>query len=511
MNKVTDPAFRYFPVKIFAITLILPCLLLLCIEALAWLAGAGYPSSLFINEGGPDGKVYLRANYRVGQRFFPGTLARKPLPEIMAAEKPVGRMRIFVLGESAARGEQLADFSFSRMLEAAINHEKPQKIVEVINTGIPAINSWVLREFAREVVNYQADLVIVFAGHNEFIGPYGPAGVSGTPRSRAAVLTGIWASSLRLIQLLKGDRIPAELHSGWRGLEMFFKNLILPGSKAIRLCLENWQANLNDIFSVVREAGVPVIWCRVPVNQRECPPFASDESILDEQTRAAIASISQTVDKGDFAEAMHTIEKLRGDCEEHALLNYFEGQSQLALGKTIEAANCFKKALANDCFRVRTTVQFNDSAAECARLNGAREANIEQTFIENSQHGIIGSDLIYDHVHLTFKGHYLTAAALFKTIQATMPRTAEQLPQKFPEFEEMSAIMGFTSQDAIDNLVHIIGSLSRPPFSLQAGHKQRLKKLEEELGKEKQRHQPDTCIIMTRAAISGQQQQDWAA
>lgn len=510
MEKPATAKFWHLPVKIFVIAILLPGLLLVFVELAAKLAGAGYPSTLFVKETSPDGKVSLRANYRVGQRFFPGTLARKPLPEIMPAEKPAGRLRIFVLGESAARGEQLADFSFSRMLEAAINEGKQQKAVEVINTGIPAINSWVLREFVKEIVHYQADLIIVYAGHNEFIGPYGPAGVSGMARSRSAALTGIWASSLRLVQILKGDRIPTELASGWQGLEMFLKNLIMPGSNAINLCLDNWRANLNDIFTKAQQAGIPVIWCRVPVNQLDCPPFASDASKLNEQTKATIASISKSVESEDFAGAMQRIEEIRSSCGEHAQLSYLEGRSQLALGQLNEAKTCFKKALANDCFRIRTTDQFNDTAAECAAQNNVYQSNIESTFINNSQNGIIGSDLVYDHVHLTLKGHYLAAAELFASIRTVLPEAAKQLPEKFPEYEKMIALTGFTTQDAIDHLSHVIDSMSRPPFSLQTGNQLRLQKLNSELAIEKQRHNTESCIVLTRAAI-GRQPECWAA
>ena len=99
---------------------VLPVLLLGLAELACYATGIGYPASLFIKDKMPDGQTCLRINYQAARRFFPGNLARRPLPEIMPAVKPVKRLRIFVLGESAARGEKLADFSFARMLEAAV-------------------------------------------------------------------------------------------------------------------------------------------------------------------------------------------------------------------------------------------------------------------------------------------------------------------------------------------------------------------------------------------------------
>lgn len=495
--------------KVILIALVIPCLLLTGLEFAARLAGAGYPSQLFVKEKSNDGSEYLRANYRVAQRFFPGHLARKPLPEIMPTIKPAGRLRVFVLGESAARGEQLADFSFSRMLETCCNDGRSEKIVEVINTGIPAINSWVLREFAREIIDYNPDLLVIYAGHNEFIGPYGPSGLNGMPFTRKAALAGIWASSLRLIQTLKGDRIPESLSSGWKGLEMFLSNLVPPGSDAITQCQNNWRANLNDIFAIAKQAGIPVIWCRVPVNRLDCPPFASDETGFDDQTRATVASLSQAIFAQNYATASQQLQVLRNRFSRNAMLSYLEGKVALALGNRQQAAINLGEALENDCFRARTTDRFNQIAAECAQLHGAAHADVEKAFVENSASGIIGCDLIYDHVHLTFKGHYLAAHTIFKTMQSLFPQS-KQLPASFPTLDTMAEAIGYTTNDEINHLQHVIDSMSLPPFTLQPGNSERLSELKSRLAASKKALSTEACIITTRAA-TGRQPGNWAA
>ena len=496
------------PAKIFLIVLVIPAILLATLEILASLAGVGYPTRLFCKDKGSDGVDYLHTNYQAGKRFFPGRLARRPLPEIMPADKPAGRLRIFLLGESAARGEQLADFSLARQLEAALNKGSPTRVAEVINTGIPAINSWVLREFAREITGLQPDLIIVFAGHNEFIGPYGPAGISGLAANRTAARVGIWASSLRLIQILKGDRLPASLAAGWKGLEMFLQNLIFPGSAAIDVCLSNWQANLNDIFVAAREAGVPVIWCRVPVNQLDCPPFASDERNLHEPDRALIATISAQIDNGRYQEALELLAPLKKRLAGHALLSYLEGKAAFGMGDWPKAGDRCREALENDCFRVRTTGRFNDAAAACASLNRVITVDVEKAFAEESQAGLIGHDLIYDHVHLTLKGHYLAARSIYTALRSALPESTP-IPPQFPSFAEMQATLGFTSQDAIDNLQHIIESMSQPPFTLQPFNQRLLQRLNAELAMLRESHDPESCIVMTQAA-AGRQPWCWA-
>ena len=49
----------------------------------------------------------------------------------------------------------------------------PDRHFEVINCGMTAINTFCLLDFATEVVGYEPDLIILYAGHNEFVGPYG--------------------------------------------------------------------------------------------------------------------------------------------------------------------------------------------------------------------------------------------------------------------------------------------------------------------------------------------------
>lgn len=506
MSDSKTGGIRNFLFKALLICLVIPGALLASAELLLRFSGAGYPTSLFIEEKAADGKEYLRANYQVGYRFFPGTLARKPLPETFLAKKPEGVLRFFILGESAARGEQLADFSFARMLEAACNEGSDKKRVEVINTGIPAINSWVLREFAREIVNYQPDLIIIYAGHNEFIGPYGPAGVFGLARNRLAALTGIWASSLRLIQVLKGNRVPDGLASGWRGLEMFLNNLIMPGSELIDLCQNNWVANLNDIFAAAKNAGVPVIWCRVPVNQRDCPPFASDNSVLNNDDQNTLKRVADHIEAGDFKAAETMLSGLRNKHDSHALCSYYEGQIKLALGDQADAKTAFEKAVSNDCFRVRTTARFNEAAAACASSFNIASVDLEKLFAENSRHGCIGRDLVYDHVHLTLKGHYLAARGIFSAILVSR----SELPKTFPDFEKMTELIGFTAQDAVENLEHIISSMSRPPFTLQPGNQNLIASLTTELEELKKQINPEICRVVTGAS-AGRLPGNWAA
>lgn len=484
--------------------IIVPVALLVLAELVAYGAGYGYDTSLFIKDNMPDGQPCLRINYQAARRFFPGNLARRPLPEIMPAIKPEKRLRIFVLGESAARGEKLADFSFARMLETALNKGSSEQVAEVINTGIPAINSWVMREFCKEIIGYQPDALVIYAGHNEFIGPYGPASVFGLAKNRAAALTGIWASSLRIIQALKTDRLPTELARGWQGLEMFLKNSIPADSPAVTECQSNWQTNMQDIFKMAAERKIPVLWCRVPVNHKDCPPFMSDTRGISQVDQEKIKALGEKISEGDTSTAARLAGELEQTAKNHALYNYLTALLNPDTNNRTLARELFRKAVDLDCFRVRTTRAFNAAAQEQAQLHGAKKVFIDDIFAETSDRQNIGKDLIYDHVHLTVRGHYFVARGIYSAMAETPLRSRMPTGLSFPGEEEMLQLLGYSKTDAIANLEHIISSMSRPPFTMQYNNAQNLADLSKELADLQQQSDKAGDISVTRTALNRQ-------
>ena len=81
---------------------------------------------------------YFVNNDDFGLRFFPPQLARFPGPIRMAANKPAGTYRIFILGESAAMGDPEPAYAASRYLDAMLSGRYPQTHFEIVNLGITA-------------------------------------------------------------------------------------------------------------------------------------------------------------------------------------------------------------------------------------------------------------------------------------------------------------------------------------------------------------------------------------
>ena len=152
-----------------------------CLECALRLAGYGYSTAFFkpLKVAGQD---CLVDNDDFGLRFFPPALARIPVPVVMKATKPVGAIRIFLLGESAALGDPRPQFGAGRYLEALLRERFPGQDFEVVNVAMTAINSHVILPLARECAVHQGDLWVIYMGNNEVVGPFG-AGTVFSPQT----------------------------------------------------------------------------------------------------------------------------------------------------------------------------------------------------------------------------------------------------------------------------------------------------------------------------------------
>jgi tetratricopeptide (TPR) repeat protein len=254
------PAVRWLAV---ALLLVSPMVLLVGMELALRVAGYGYPTSFFVASSRPE---VLITNRQYGWRFFPRRIARTPLPMAIAKEPRPGR--ILVLGESAAMGFPDPMFSFAHQLQAL----RGGAAVEVINTSMTAINSNVIREIAAESMRLRPELVVIYMGNNEVVGPAGAA---------------LRLRHLRLGQLLSPQR---ENVSQWRGMEMFLDRQMAVDDPRLQSIHDNFRENLRGICRAALASGARVVLSTVAVNLKDNPPFAGEAA---QQAFAA----------GDFAKA----------------------------------------------------------------------------------------------------------------------------------------------------------------------------------------------------------------
>ena len=84
--------------------MLVPVIFFGLVELMLRLSGFGYSTDFLLPSEHADQPVFVQNN-QFGWRFFGREMARWPYPFSFARTKPADAVRIFVFGESAARGE----------------------------------------------------------------------------------------------------------------------------------------------------------------------------------------------------------------------------------------------------------------------------------------------------------------------------------------------------------------------------------------------------------------------
>jgi lysophospholipase L1-like esterase len=392
----------------WAILIALPFVLLGGTEIALRYAGFGQDREpLFVPS--PEQPDYLQANPRVVTRFFTDA-SQAPSVSIETAyfrrQKQPDTFRAFVQGESSAAGFPYGlGAALAGVLDQRIEREHPDREIEVISTAMAAVNSYALVDFADEIIAEQPDVVLVYVGHNEFLGILGVGSsmrLAATPGLTRAFLA---ARDLRLFQLMArayarwrpagaaptpsaGDSLMARV-AGQRSIPL--------NSETYRRGLQQFEANLGRLLAKYRAAGVPVLVGTLVSNERDQPPLA------------VLAGA-----EGDVAGAAKTAFHAAQDAE--------------AAGQHDAARDGYSWARDLDPLRFRAPAAFSDVVRRVAEANGASVVDVHAAFAGASEHGLIGERLLLEHVHPNLDGYFLLADAFHDALLGSGLLPAPEVP-----------------------------------------------------------------------------------
>lgn len=358
------------------------------------LIGIGFGGShpLFVAADDLPGR--LRPNPELMRRYFPTrgpTIGPESAP--FAEHKPAASYRIVVQGESTAAGFPYGRFaSLAELLAERLEAAFPDRDIEVVSTAMAAINSYALLDLAGEIVAISPDLVVIHAGHNEYMGVLGVGTGLTAQRSRTATLVHLRLAHRRSYQLLQAlvgaargtfaaqaaDDHPMTMMSrAARGARIAF------GSDAWRAGGRQLEANLDRLLGIYRAAGIPVLIGTQVSNEKDRPPFAS---------------ASQPA--GDTARDW-----------------YARGVSALAAGDAAAARTAFRAARDRDELPFRAPGAFDDILRGLAAKHGATLVDVQARFAAASPDGIVGHELLLEHVHPNADGYFLLADAYCEALR----------------------------------------------------------------------------------------------
>lgn len=179
------------------------------------------------------------------------------------AEKADGAFRIVCMGGSSTFGFfGRDDYTYPAILERVLRKRVATVDVEVINVGVPHMNTSNIRAMlVHEVVRYEPDVVTLYSAYND----------AGERRDESAVeAIGTWlhghlATYVALKRLVDALGGPA-LHSRWTGY--FPRSDSNHIDTQVALHVPDYERNIVDFVDVVRGIGAVPILIRQPMTAR---------------------------------------------------------------------------------------------------------------------------------------------------------------------------------------------------------------------------------------------------
>ena len=139
----------------------------------------------------------------------------------------------------------------------------------MINTGMATINSHVVRLIAEECQKIEPDIVLIYMGNNEVVGPFGAGTVFGSfSPSLTLIRLGIRLRSYRLGQLieeiLRWVGGTTQFVPEGQGMAMFRDQYVQSDDDRLQKVYTHFERNLTDIVETLRRDGAePKVWSSV--------------------------------------------------------------------------------------------------------------------------------------------------------------------------------------------------------------------------------------------------------
>lgn len=393
--------------------------------------GETYP--LFLTDKGLPGYYFTSSN--TIQRYFPKT-GEKPIEvsietQIFNQQKPKDGYRVFVQGGSSAAGFPYGlSGSITMLLDQRLKRTFPGKPIEVITTAMSAVNSYTLLDYVDEIIAQQPDAVVIYAGHNEYVGVMGVGSMFSSEFSRPVNLLMLKFKDLHLVQWLRNhlalwmqpekDEMEEEqpkrgtvMARAARGQEIPYQ------SEVYQQGIEQFHGNMALILQKYQQAGIKVLISTIGSNEKDLKPFKSGLSnktdVAKWQQLYNAVNIAFTAQQWDLA--LQKVQQLIALDDVSADAYYMQGLILQAQQQYEAARDSFVAAKDRDQLRFRAPEAMNQVIRELAQQYGAVLVDGQQKLRQNSPHGIIGNELILEHLHPNLKGYFLLAEAFYDTFK----------------------------------------------------------------------------------------------
>ena len=455
--------------------LLVPLTILFLFEMGLRIFNYGDNLDLFITDKGNSN--YLVFNPDASKRYFTdNNFATIGNLEPFKKKKDNNTIRIFVLGESTTIGyPYFHNGSFHRWLQYRLMHTFPDKNFEIINLSLTAVNSYTVLGFAKEVVNYEPDAVLIYTGHNEFYGALGAASTQYISSNRFIVNLILDLRELKLAQLIinvyesltsfhNDDK--AE-HSETRMQLMAAKQEIPYRSALYKKGVTQFETNMDAVLSLFNEHHIPVFLSNLVSNEKDLKPFISiepNDSLASAFKKDYLTGL-KALNNNDFSGAYQYLSQAEKQYNNSAFCNYYLGKVCFSRGDFEQARQYFLKAQDLDGLRFRAPEEFNTIITKlCLRYPNTHLVDTKGAFESYADHRIIGNELILDHVHPDLKGYAIMSDAFYNELRKTKVLPVGDLDNEM-SFTQLLQRMPVSRTDSIAGMDRIFNLKSHWPYN----------------------------------------------
>lgn len=379
--------------RIFKVlSLLVPVFILLFIELGLRLFSYGDKMTLFIKHPDKELKAFYRVNPKVGEKYFTKFDATGGTNDVFLRKKNENSFRLFVMGSSTVVGFPYdKNLMFSRILHEQLQDAFPEKNIEVVNTAITAINTVTLRDYIDEIVKHKPDAILFYAGHNEFYGAFGIGSNETMSQNTFVRQMHFKLMHIRLYQLVRKvvqntatniANAKGNVERGSLMKRIVAEKEIIYGSELYKKGINQYKTNLSEILEIANKNDIPVFLSDLVSNIKDLHPFypANENS----NTQA---------------------------------INFYNKAKNAERGGNYHlASELYYKAKDHDPVRFRASEEINDIIDSLGKVNNCYLIEMKEAFINASENGLVGDNLLTEHVHPNIDGQFLMANTSFKAI-----------------------------------------------------------------------------------------------
>lgn len=427
-----------------AILFLIPVIFIILLECGLRLLDYGEEYPLFIDTE-LFNKEYRMCNPAYGKKYFHGESYSSPANDMFLQTKPENGFRIFVIGSSTVYGFPYSEgVMFSRILHKRLRDSYPNHHIEVINTAITAVNSYTFADRIDEILNEEPDAILIYAGHNEFYGAQGIGSHGGLSNLRVIKLLHLHMLNYKIYQLLQnGIHKTRNILSGTTPdkkpetatlMERIVKNKNIEYQGRIyNQAHRHYKANMNTILRKSNNKDIPVFFSEVISNIRDLPPFKSSKN----------------------SEHPPAIEVYKNAKALDSAQNYFKAKKQYIMAKDL------------DCIRFRASEDINEIIRKLSDQHNTHLVPMQEAFEAKSPQGIIGNNLLTEHVHPNVDGMFLMADVFYRSIVES--KTIEVLDSaNYKPSSYYRNQWGFTELDSLYADIRVQQLMNGWPFKHEA-------------------------------------------